>query len=309
MNFSQLKRVLKIMVITTLTLGIIGIVAFEELAMPYMPISPWKRTSTLTPAEYGLRADSLNVAVEKDIILRGYFLYANTPKPKGTIIMVHGIGGFKEGFLGFAKILSDNGYNTIIYDQRAHGKSDGKYCTFGFYEKYDVSKFVDIAEAKFPNLPVGIQGSSMGGAVALQALAVEKRLKFGIVESTFNRLEDIVMEYGEDYFKFKSRWLAQRVLSKSAEIAHYKPFDIKPVEAAAQIEQPMLLVHGDKDTKVPIAFNQENFAALKSREKEFYTVHGAGHLDVGAVGGTAYLSKIMTFVNKQCIGVEPIRSF
>jgi uncharacterized protein len=300
MTLSRLKRVFKIMIITTVTLGVIGIIAIEEFALPYMPISPMKRTSDLTPDTYGMRSDMLTVAVEKDLILRGYFLYANTATPKATIIMVHGIGGFKEGFLGYSKILVDNGYNVILYDQRGHGKSDGKYCTFGFYEKYDISKFIDIAEGKYPNMPVGIHGSSLGGAVALQALAIEKRLRFGIVESTFHRLEDIVMEYGLDYFKFKSRWLAQRVLSKSAAIANYKPFDIKPIEAAAQIEQPMLLIHGDKDTKIPIAFNQENFAALKSRDKEFYTVHGAGHLDVGSVGGTVYLSKVISFFDKHC---------
>jgi uncharacterized protein len=298
MTLSRLKRVLKIMIITTATLGILGIIAIEELALPYMPISPMKRTSDLTPESYGMRSDTLTVALENGLILRGYFLHANLPKPKATIIMVHGIGGFKEGFLGYSKVLVDSGYNVILYDQRGHGKSDGKYCTFGFYEKYDISKFVDIAEVKYPKLPVGIQGASLGGAVALQALAIEKRLRFGIIESTFHRLEDIVMEYGQDYFKFKSRWLAQRVLSKSAAIANYKPFDIKPIEAAAQIEQPMLVIHGDKDTKIPIAFNQENYAALKSKDKEFYTVHGAGHADVGSVGGAVYLSKVLTFFNR-----------
>ncbi len=300
MTLSRLKRVLKIMIITTISLGIIGIIAIEEFALPYMPISPMKRTSHLTPNDFAMRSDTLAIAVENGLILRGYFLHANLLRPKGTIIMVHGIGGFKEGFLGYSKILVDNGFNVILYDQRGHGKSDGKYCTFGFYEKHDISKFVDIAETKFPKLPVGIHGSSLGGAVALQALAIEKRLRFGIVESTFHRLEDIVMEYGQDYFKFKSRWLAQRVLSKSALIANYKPFDVKPIEAAAQIEQPMLVIHGDKDTKIPIAFNQENYAALRSQDKEFYTVHGAGHLDVGSVGGAVYLSKVIAFFDKHC---------
>jgi uncharacterized protein len=295
----RFKKILSVMLLTTFTLGLIGLVLFEELAMPYMPISPWKQTSHLTPAGFGLRADSLALAVQKGLILRGYMIYANTPKPKATVILLHGIGGFKEGNLYFSKILADNGYNSVIYDQRGHGTSDGKYCTFGFYEKNDVSKFIDVIKNLFPHLPVGIHGASMGGAVALQALAFDKRLQFGIVESTFNSLEEVVIEYGRGYFKFRSRWLAQRVLSKSAEIAHYKPFDIKPVESCKAIEQPILLVHGDSDEKIPMAFNKQNFEALKSEDKEFYIIKGAGHDNVGEIGGQVYLNKILAFIGRQ----------
>lgn len=302
----HLTRILNIMILTTITIGIISVVLIEEIALPYMPILPWKRTSTETPASYGLEYDSLEVSVEqgstksahKDI-LRGYFIHSVLPNPKGTIILLHGIGGYKESYLGLSRILADNGFNVITYDQRGHGKSDGRYCTFGHYEKSDVSQFVDIALAKFPDLPVGIHGSSMGGAVAIQALEHDKRIKFGIIESTFNTLENVVVEYGKGYFKFRSRWLAQRVLSKSASIAGYQPFDIKPIESCKNIEQPVLMVHGDMDEKIPIDFNVQNFEALKTQDKEFYVVKGAGHQNVGEIGGDQYLNKILSFMNRQ----------
>ncbi len=295
----RIKRFLKIMFLTTFTLGIISVILFEEMAMPYIPITPWKRTGAETPESYGLQYDSLAVEVEKGFILRGYFIHSVLPNPLGTMVLLHGIGSCKEANLGFSRILSDNGFNVIIYDQRAHGKSGGQYCTFGFYEKEDVSKFVDIAVAKYLDLPVGIHGASLGGAVALQALEHDKRLKFGIIESTFNTLENVVIEYGRGYFKFRSRWLAQRVLTKSADIARFKPFDIKPIESCRNIEQPILMVHGDMDEKIPMEFNKENFVALKSTDKEFYEVKGAGHNNVGEIGGDAYLKKMMTFLNRQ----------
>ena len=295
----RIKRFLKIMILTTFTLGIISVILFEEMAMPYIPITPWKRTGAETPESYGLKYDSLAVEVEKGFILRGYFIHSVLQNPLGTMVLLHGIGSCKEANLGFSRILADNGFNVIIYDQRAHGKSGGQYCTFGFYEKEDVSKYVDIAVAKYPDLPVGIHGASLGGAVALQALEHDKRLKFGIIESTFNTLENVVIEYGRGYFKFRSRWLAQRVLTKSADIARFKPFDIKPIESCRNIEQPILMVHGDMDEKIPLEFNKDNFAALKSVDKEFYEVKGAGHNNVGEMGGDAYLKKMMTFLNRQ----------
>jgi uncharacterized protein len=236
--------------------------------------------------------------VDSGLILRGYLIEATT-KAKATIVYLHGIGGFKESNIPFAKTLTSEGYNVLIYDQRAHGKSGGTFCTFGENEKKDLSKMLDSLLKRLPNVPVGIHGSSMGGAVALQCLEFDERLKFGIVESTFNTLENVVVEYGRDYFKFRSRWIARRVLSKSAVIANFNPFAIKPVESCKNIEQPMLIVHGDKDENIPIAFNIENYEALKSKDKEFYTVHGATHFNVGEVGGEAYKKKLLDFLNRQ----------
>lgn len=287
------------MVVSTILLGITAAALVVEYVLPYMPIIPWKRTLDITPAAYQLRFDTLSIQAEEGLILRGYFIHANTTQPQATLILVHGIGSNKEAYLGYARTLAESGFNTIVYDQRAHGKSDGQYCTFGFYEKQDLSKFVDIARRFYPHVPVGVQGSSLGGAVALQALESDERLEFGIVESTFNTLENVVVEYGHGYFKFRSRWLAQRVLTKAAAIARFRPFEVKPVESCKNIEQPILMIHGEIDEKIPIAFNKENFEALQSKDKEFWIVKGAGHQDVGEKGGEAYIKKVISFIKRQ----------
>ena len=136
------------------------------------------------------------------------------------------------------------------------------------------------------------------GAVALQALAIEKRLTFGIIESTFNTLENVLEEYANDMLKFRSRWLVRRILSRAADLAQFRPFDIKPVESCRNIEQPILMVHGDADEKIPIAFNLDNFNALKTTDKEFFIVKNAGHDNVSEVGGAIYQQKLLEFLNR-----------
>jgi uncharacterized protein len=295
---SWIKRYWLRMIVLLFIFSIIGFALIVEFALPHWPIRPWKRTSDERPSDYGLRDETFDLEVDSGIILRGYLIEATT-KAKATMVYLHGMGGFKESNIPFAKTLTSEGYNVLIYDQRAHGKSGGTYCTFGENEKKDLSKMLDSLLKRLPNVPIGIHGSSMGGAVALQCLEFDERLKFGIVESTFNTLENVVVEYGRDYFKFRSRWMARRVLSKSAVIANFNPFAIKPVESCRNIEQPMLIVHGDKDENIPIAFNIENYEALKSKDKEFYTVQGATHFNVGEVGGEAYKKKILDFLNRQ----------
>lgn len=283
--------------LSVLVIFLAGFAWIVEYALPFAPIRPIHRTGVLTPTDLGIAYQNLDIEVEKGLILRGYLLKTLDPKPKGTIISVHGIGGYKEMALNLGQFLTQNGFNMLVFDQRAHGKSGGQYCTFGYYEKLDISKYIDTLQKLMPDQHIGIYGASLGGAVALQALEMDKRLKFGIVESTFNTLENVVVEYGRDYFKFRSHWLARRVLTKSAVIARFEPFEIQPVRSCRNIEQPMFMAHGDEDQKIPIEFNQDNFNNLKSTDKEFYIVKGAGHLNLGTVGGATYRAKILNFLN------------
>ena len=288
-----------------ITLFTVGITLFLEYRMPYMPISPFRKLETVKPSDFGLRFKPLRVRGVKAAILRGYFIHSLTVEARATIIVLHGIGSAKEVYFGFARWLAENGFNVVVYDQRAHGRSGGRYCTFGFYEKKDVSKIITKVLKRYSKLPIGIHGTSLGGAVAIQALAIEKRLSFGIVESTFNTLENVIEEYSHDMLKFRSRWLVRRILTRSAQIAKFSPFDIKPVESCRDIEQPMLVVHGDADEKIPIDFNLDNFDALKTTDKEFFIVKGAGHEDVKEVGGVAYEQKILSFLNRCVISPPP----
>ncbi len=281
-----------------ITLFTVAITLFLEYGMPYIPISPLRKQTIAKPSDLGLRFKPIIVRGVQAVILRGYFIQALTVKARATIIVLHGIGSAKEVYFGFARWLAEQGFNVVVYDQRAHGRSGGKYCTFGFYEKRDVSKVIDKVLRKYSKLPIGIHGTSLGGAVALQALAIEKRLSFGIIESTFNTLENVIEEYGRDMLKFRSRWLVRRILTRSAQIAQFRPFDIKPVESCRNIEQPILMIHGDADEKIPIAFNLDNFKALKTTDKEFFIVKNAGHDNVGEVGGAIYQQKLLDFLNR-----------
>lgn len=269
-----------------------------EYALPYMPIMPRRLIATEKPENYQLSAEAIEIPADDTLILRGYFVAATADTVKANLILVHGIGGCKENYFGTAKMLSENGYNVLLYDQRAHGQSGGKFCTFGYYEKRDVARILDFLEKRTPNVETGIWGSSLGGAVAIQSLAFDRRLKFGIIESTFNTLENVIVEYGNMYFGFKSLWLARRTLQKSAQIAGFEPFTIKPREACRAIVQPVFMAHGNEDERIPITFGKDNFDNIASEDKEFYEVKGAHHNDVSLKGGLMYRQKVLGFLNR-----------
>jgi pimeloyl-ACP methyl ester carboxylesterase len=261
--------------------------------------NPWRFPKGFLPENYGLQGREFSIETKDSLTLKAWFFPTNRDSAKATVIILHGISTCKETQFDRAKILTNNGFNAITLDLRAHGESDGEFCTFGFYEKNDIVAAVDSA-LQIGGKPVGIWGASLGGAIALQAMALDGRIIFGVIESTFDEFEKVAEEYGADWmFGLRSKQIVERVINKSGQIAHFDPKAVKPVEAAAQIDRPVLFMHGDRDEKIPIEFNRRNFEAVQSSEKQWITVPGGGHSNIWKFGGKDLERQVLTFLEQQ----------
>ena len=304
-------RFKKIIIIFSVIFGLflIGAAFLVENVLPYSGIKPyrmiaaentWRFPKGYMPENYGLHGREILIHTKDSLTLKGWFFQTDRDTAKATIILLHGISNCKESEFGRAKILADNGFNSVALDLRAHGESGGDYCTFGYYEKYDIQTVVDSVSAMTNGKPVGIWGASLGGAIALQAMALDRRIAFGIIESTFDEFEKVAEEYGADWLLgLRSKWLVDRVLDKSAAIAHFDPKSVKPVDAAMLINRPMLFLHGDADDKIPIGFNRRNFEAVPSPDKQWITVPGGGHSDLWRGAGIQLEKQVSAFLEQQ----------
>ncbi|MEL6356726.1 MAG: alpha/beta fold hydrolase, partial [Bacteroidota bacterium] len=247
----------------------------------------------------GLNSKKVHITTGDGVELQGYFIQPNR-QPRAIMILIHGIGGCKEGYLGLADRLAKSGYASYLFDNRAQGKSGGKYCSYGFYEKGDIQGIIGRARQKFPDLPIGVWGNSLGGAIALQTLAIDDRLSFGVVESTFGSLGDIVYEYQKRYLKGVGlRPITDYALYRAGKIANFPPSEVCPADVAAAIHQPVLLAHGDADPNIDIRHGKEIYKNLASEGKEWVEVSGGGHSNLFAIGGEAYAERIMSFIARQ----------
>lgn len=87
--------------------------------------------------DFSLMVENIEVTVEDTIKLVGWY-FPTYKKSKSTVIVLHGINSTREFMLPTAKFFVENGMNVVAFDSRGHGKSGGKYCTYGYYEKKDV---------------------------------------------------------------------------------------------------------------------------------------------------------------------------
>jgi len=266
---------------------------------PYAILQPPRISEPTTPKSLDLKSESLTVKSKEGHSLNGYWINSNQDSTRGVMILVHGVGGCKEHFLGLAQSLSKRGIASVLFDGRAHGRSEGDYCTYGFYEKEDISKIVDVLKSRNPELKIGIWGNSLGGAISLQALAFDKRIDFGIIESTFTDLNQIVFDYFNKAVKgFGIKILSDYSLRKAGRIAHFDPEKVKPIRSVNNINQSVLIAHGDMDENISYKYGQRLFNELKSSDKEFVLVEGGGHFDLFQKGGSEYKEKLMRFINR-----------
>lgn len=293
--FSIIKYIL-IALFIIIILDIIGI----HLIAPYIILKPTRVNGDITPQQFGLKAHPLNIPVESNLHLKGYWVQSKTATTRGIIIFAHGVGGCKETYIQIAQKLAQKGIESILIDSRAHGESEGQFCTYGFYEKEDISKIIDYIQSQRTDLPIGIWGSSMGGAIVILALEKDKRLKFGLVQSTFTDLHQIVFDYKKRILRgFANHSLVNYVLKRAGEIANFDPRAVRPIEAVKNIEQPIIIAHGDADENISYQYGQQLFDHLKATDKEFFLVKNGGHVGLWDAGGQAFEEKMLGFIERQ----------
>lgn len=190
-------------------------------------------------------------------------------KSRGTVIYLHGVADNRASGTGVMEKFLNHGFDVLAYDSRAHGESGGKNCTYGYFEKEDLHKILNTLRPG----PVVLIGSSLGGAVALQLAAVDKRISAVVAAETFSDLRVVVAERAP--FFFTSGAVSRSILKAETE-AGFRIDDVSPANAAKSIVVPVLIIHGAADVDTPPDHAKRIFAALSGR-KRLIIVPGAQH--------------------------------
>ena len=240
-----------------------------------MPPS-WGASALLHPARHEVAARPPlpfeEVAIETDgLTLRGWLFRTSAPR-RGIMVYLHGVSDNRWSGVGLAQRFVPQGWDVLVYDSRAHGQSDGTECTYGFYEKNDVSRWLD----RYGEGRVVLFGASLGAAVALQAAAIDGRVRGVIAQSTFSDLRTIANDRAPF---FASKGQVAEAIRQAEQAGHFPADEVSPLKAAAQIHVPVLLLHGADDDETGPAHSQRVYAALAG-PKKLFLVPGAGHNDV-----------------------------
>ena len=92
-------------------------------------------------------------------------------EPDLVIVALHGINDSSAAWRLAGPWWAERGAVTYAYDQRGFGRSPGRGVWPGGLMQSDLEDVVALVRARHPGLPVAVVGESMGGAVAIAAMA------------------------------------------------------------------------------------------------------------------------------------------
>jgi fermentation-respiration switch protein FrsA (DUF1100 family) len=184
-----------------------------------------------------------------------------------------------------------------LFDFRAHGASDGVRSTIGYREADDIVAAVAFLAARpeLASLPVGVIGVSMGGAAALMAAAREPRIAAVAADSAFATLHDIAAGGLRELYRLPAYPFTPLIVRFGELLTRARIRFNRPVDAVAAIApRPLLLIHGDADTLIPLKDAHALYAAA-GEPKELWIVPGVRHGSALAHDQDAYIRRLDHF--------------
>lgn len=252
-------------------------------------------------------------------------------KPWAVLVALHGFNDYSNAFDDAARYWAGKGIITYAIDQRGFGRAPHPGLWAGTSAMVaDVRALTDVVKKRHPGLPLFILGDSMGGAVAMVALARKPPMPVaGAVLAA-------PAVWGRRYlgpFKSGVLWLAAHTvpwLKLSPEGLHIQASDniamlrklskdklvIKETRvdaiwglvnlmdaafaAAGKIEVPLLLLYGARDEVIPRAPTRAVLAKLfaKGNARAAYYDHGY-HMLLRDLRAKAVLGDVLAWLRNQ----------
>lgn len=230
------------------------------------------------------------------LFARYYHICDNAP----LFIEFHGYKGDAcRDFCGGDMVFKSLKCNTLLVDQRAHGKSQGKTISFGIKERYDCLAWINWARSRFGDIPIFLVGISMGGATVLMAsdLNLPRCVKGIISDCAYSSPKSIICKVCAE-IGLKPSLIYPFVTLGAIIFGHFNPNKKSAVESVKNAHVPILLLHGEGDKFVPWQMSGEIYKNCNS-EKYLYTFKGAGHGFCFASDVPRYEHLIREFIIKQ----------
>lgn len=196
------------------------------------------------------------------------------------VLLCHGMASSKasRSHQALRPLLHKDGISTLALDFYAHGESDGSFEQLTITKAFaGLRRAYAFAEEKGYRRMV-LVGSSFSGVIALLGASQFPQIQSVVLKCpVFNYPQLWHDRIGE---KGVTRWResgTMEIWKKHLGYGFYADaltYDLRAVARSVQV--PVLLIHGNNDTIVPLVHSQEAYALL-SGEKQLHVVNGADH--------------------------------
>ena len=193
--------------------------------------------------------------------------------PRGeapTVLYFHGNGGSLRLRVDRFQRIAAAGVGLVALSYRGYGGSTGKPTEDGLIN--DARAAYAFAADRYPR--IALWGESLGTGVAV-ALAAEKPVTRMVLDAPFTSTLDLARA---NYW-----YLPVRLLMKD---------QFRSDQRIARVKVPVLIMHGELDGIIPIAYGERLYAMIQS-PKRFVRFPGGYHVDLDRRGGADVALKFL----------------
>ena len=253
---SKGKKAFFIAVMVLVVLLVASLIAIPFMVMP-MFLGQRYEQKQYHSLDFGIPSQRITLTTEDSLSLAAWRTRAN--HTKGTVIILSGIQNPSvTAFFGYASMLADNGWDSLLIEMRARSESEGDEIGFGMTEWLDVKAGVDFlsSDPDVKELPIVTMGTSMGGGTVIIAAGELPEVDAVISISAFSSWPDLFAD--NMAMSGIPRFIG--VLDTpfvNMYLGFHFGFDAlrySPINGIAKLGQrPILMMHSTQDTQVPFS--------------------------------------------------------
>lgn len=246
---------------------------------------------TVDPGRLGLAYREMSIETADGLALDAWYLPAETARDTGcSVLFLHGNAGNMGTHLPSVAWLPAAGYSVLLFDYRGFGRSPGEPSLSGLQRDFDAALRALEAQPGTASGDVVVFGQSLGGAVAVTALAASPRrheVKALVIEGAPSSYRGITRE------KLAAFWLTWPLQWPLARLMND---DYRPADAIAEISPtPVLILHGQADRVVPPRHGEILFDAAEA-PKALRRLEGVRH--IAALSEERYRGDLVRFLGR-----------
>lgn len=232
-------------VLVALYLALVGALYMAQRSMVFVP-----DRNRPDPVAGGVPDMTVvEVKTQDGLTLRGWFSPPPEDSTKPVLVYFHGNAGNIESRGPVARQWIDDGYGVLLSEYRGYGGNPGHPSEEGFYE--DARAWLRwLSERGLSDDRWILYGESLGSGVATQMALEYPGVKVLVLQSGYTSLPDVARK---TYF-----FVPVDLLMKD----HFENLRKIP-----QVKAPILILHGARDSTIPVDHAQRLYAAAPDPRK------------------------------------------
>ncbi len=250
---------------------------------------------------YDMNPEDLSLTDAQGNELKAWFVPKENSKT--FVIAVHGYkcNGPDECSHLFPFYHDTLGFNYLLPDHVAHGRSEGKYISFGVRESENLLLWIDYLIDRFgEDIEIVLHGISMGAATVMLVNESNppKQVKAIIEDCGYTSAYDIIFHTIKRQLGFEAPHITKSIFFVTRMFFGYDMSTADCIGRMKDAKNPILFIHGTKDPVVPFEMGQRLYDSCTAVEKDKLFVEGAIHAYSYYDAKEEYDAKVTEFLDK-----------